>query len=469
MTAEALDISGAVETVMFGTRVLGWARCQPGNQPVQVELLLDGEPQAAAWTSIPRQDLGGDFGFALTSPRPLQPSDWLLGRTVLRGQVEGAAPRVLPLAAGVRDMALQGWTTQLLALGERDFGAMMQGLSAHPGFARWVMHHPEARAMPERARVAAVLAGLPGTPPAGGLAEVGWVLAPVGYQSVDGTALLGRGGQVFAVGGPNRPLDESLRDPAAPDVQRSATAWREVVAGRVRHCAERGIGFLQVLIPEKQTVLPEYLPVPWPVPIALWRALEQQVAAAPELAAAVVDALPVLRGLAEQGEVPFMTLDSHLTSPAALRLFEALLARMGLAPPFTVAFDRQEVMLGDLALRMFGGVELPESYLVPDAAFEAAVATTELVLREIPGPMFKARHIWRNPAAPLDAKVVCFGNSFFGDGGRPQKLSYWFARAFREFHFCWSPDFEPDYVAEHKPDWVLCQTIERFMTQVPAR
>jgi hypothetical protein len=200
------------------------------------------------------------------------------------------------LAPPLLESARQGWVAQLVALGASEFDALMQGLAAHPRFAAWVLEHPEARALPERARVAAVLAQLPGAPAAGTPAEVGWVLAPVGHQSLEGTAVLGRGGHVFVVGGPNRPLDQALRDPASPRVQQEAAAWAAVLAGRVRHCAERGIGFLQILLPEKQSVLPEYLPTAWPTPIALWRALEQQVAAAPELAAAVMDALPVLQG-----------------------------------------------------------------------------------------------------------------------------------------------------------------------------
>ena len=192
------------------------------------------------------------------------------------------------------------------------------------------------------------------------------------------------------------------------------------------------------------------------------------MAASPEVAAAVLDTLPLLRGMAEQGEVPFLTLDSHLTPAAALRVFDAVLARMGLAPPFSGAFDREQVMQGDLALRMFG-VALPEAFQAPGAALQAMLPEPEMLVNDTTGRHVQARFVWRNPAAPLAAKVVCFGNSFFWDGGLPQNLSFWFARAFREFHFCWSPDFEPDYVAEHQPDWVLCQTIERFLTKVPAR
>ena len=77
------------------------------------------------------------------------------------------------------------------------------------------------------------------------------------------------------------------------------------------------------------------------------------------------------------------------------------------------------------------------------------------------------KFVWKNAAAPFDLKVVAFANSFFERGGTARSLSWWCCRAFREFHFIWSPDLDMGYVREVAPDWVICQTIERFLPRTP--
>ena len=71
--------------------------------------------------------------------------------------------------------------------------------------------------------------------------------------------------------------------------------------------------------------------------------------------------------------------------------------------------------------------------------------------------------------APVKARVVVFGNAAFERGADPRALSWWFARAVSECHFCWSAEMDEDYIRAHSPDWVICQTTERFLPQLPAR
>jgi hypothetical protein len=78
------------------------------------------------------------------------------------------------------------------------------------------------------------------------------------------------------------------------------------------------------------------------------------------------------------------------------------------------------------------------------------------------------RRSWRCPAAPIQMKVLVFGNSFFERGGDSTSLSWWFARIFSEFHFIWSPEMSPEEIEFLKPDLVVGQTIERFMRVVPS-
>ncbi len=72
-----------------------------------------------------------------------------------------------------------------------------------------------------------------------------------------------------------------------------------------------------------------------------------------------------------------------------------------------------------------------------------------------------------NQNAPINKRVLCFGNSFFERGGTSRCLTWFFARLFREFIFIWSPAMEKRVILRERPDIVLCQTIERFLYRIP--
>jgi hypothetical protein len=75
---------------------------------------------------------------------------------------------------------------------------------------------------------------------------------------------------------------------------------------------------------------------------------------------------------------------------------------------------------------------------------------------------------WRHAEAPLPLRVLAFGNSFFERGSNCTTLSWWFKHLCREFHLVWSKDIDQTVIETLKPDLVIAQTIERFLTVVPA-
>ena len=62
---------------------------------------------------------------------------------------------------------------------------------------------------------------------------------------------------------------------------------------------------------------------------------------------------------------------------------------------------------------------------------------------------------------------MVFGNSFFERGAQSWRLSWWFKHFYREFIFCWNPALDLELVEKFQPDLVICQTVERFLTQIP--
>jgi hypothetical protein len=73
---------------------------------------------------------------------------------------------------------------------------------------------------------------------------------------------------------------------------------------------------------------------------------------------------------------------------------------------------------------------------------------------------------WVNHSATQTLTVLAFANSFFERGGDATTLSWWAARSFKEFHFCWETNIDFSYVEKIKLDIVICQTVERFLPRV---
>jgi hypothetical protein len=46
-------------------------------------------------------------------------------------------------------------------------------------------------------------------------------------------------------------------------------------------------------------------------------------------------------------------------------------------------------------------------------------------------------------------------------------LSWWCKQIFSEFHFVWEPRFRQDILEKVKPNFVIGQTVERFLHVVP--
>jgi len=186
--------------------------------------------------------------------------------------------------------------------------------------------------------------------------------------------------------------------------------------------------------------------------------------------ASYVSALDVLSSWRPGQDDPWLRHDSHLSASGALALIRALLPRLSVDPSVLsdVVLGRHTLINGDLGRRFFG-IDLWDPQLEPDDV--AAWPSREIaphVVEDPPG----GRHIgsrlhWRNNEALIDASILVFGNSFFGSGQSAGKLSWWFARLFKDFEFVWDPAFDVDHLRRRKPDLVVGQTIERFLGRVP--
>jgi len=282
-----------------------------------------------------------------------------------------------------------------------------------------------------------------------------------GRISTDGVVQAGRNGYLFLLSGSNH-LAKFYTDELNLDLE----SWITCFHRRNEIAIGLGIRYIQVMIPEKSSVYYEYAPftaaagsVPYLNLIDL--ALNNN--------APICDVLPDLLRAKDDRPV-YLQGDTHLSTfgaeIVARRILQDLGETVNLDPPKVTKVLR----IGDLNERYSDDGDVSELISIYEKLFfENVEGDIELISSVDPETGHQAtRRAWRNNTAPLKKKVLCFGGSSFERGDYSGNLSWWFARLFSEFHFIWSPDLDIDYVKTISPDIVICQSIERFITQPPA-
>ncbi|WP_449373266.1 alginate O-acetyltransferase AlgX-related protein [Arthrobacter psychrolactophilus] len=291
------------------------------------------------------------------------------------------------------------------------------------------------------------------------------VMIPIGLESHDKSAKIGRDGHLFLTGGTNGV--ESLYSDNPPELTREKTEeWLELFNRRRNESARRGIQFLQCIIPEKLTVLNEMAPFPVLGPTPLLQGLETALRPSDFYVSGVQAFTNWAR---PDGQ--FLKADSHLSPTGAQVMFANLASKLNTSmidSITSIKMDNPRFEMGDLS-RRFYRLPIYGGYKEPDTS-QIARHTEKLIQTENSESATKhigSRFSWRNDSAQDPRKVIVFGNSFFGPGKRPIELSWWGKTFFREFHFVWSPEIDWDIVDRVRPDVIIGQTIERFLPAVP--
>ena len=458
------DINGVVELIE-GNMLGGWARPHDTTGPVRITVLLDAAEIGSGMLGIPRPDLGGDFGFSIECTMPPEPLAVLSGHLRVVARTEDCQQQ-LQIVAPLRARLLARFIAENLHDAHVDeIEPVWQALGRLPALAERATAPLPELAERKRTELALRRAGWnPDSPETA--SALSFLLVRVGLISPDGSAVVGHNGEVYLAGGGNRVLEQFLTPPGDPSIEPLVMAWLATIVERARLLDAAGCRFQQILIPEKLSIYPEKFPAAVPSPSPLLAGLEAALAASP-VAARIVFGRGELLAALPKAQI-FPRVDTHLTARATHALFVAMLRNMGYTSFPPLDLSARETQIGDLATRLVG-VDLPEEYAMPGEDYIArGAAGVRLVASEIPAEgHLGTRLVWQNRAAPFDVKVVAFANSFFERGGNARALSWWCSRAFREFHFIWSADLDMAYVRAEAPDWVICQTIERFLVRPP--
>lgn len=300
-------------------------------------------------------------------------------------------------------------------------------------------------------------------PMAPAFADLSAILTPIGLVSADGSATLGRNGFIYLTEGTNNVLSRYDRKRASSE--QLAQAWIALMDQRDERQTAAGRDFLQLVVPEKISAVPENLPFPLRTPTDLLTLIEDAMSAAGR-----GYYLPILPLFRAEPERSFYRLDSHQSAYGSYLVALAVARRLGSDALEGLAFDTPAVRTGDLAFRMLGA-PLHETVFEPTIdRIDFLSATPQKVSADLPAQGHNgSRLVWRSEIAPIKRKVVVFGNSCFERGGK-WRLSWWFARLFEEFHFVWDINVLDNYADSVGADMVVGQTMERFMfARMPTR
>ena len=461
-----MSIYGCIELATPSGLLAGWVREDESlDAEIELSVHLDGVLLAYARPTSDRPDTGVRSGYHIEVGIPIRLIDLLSGRLQLQARSSlSVGFSVLAPMERVAETAVEDFVANDLAAfrpedRDRLFGEIGREI-ANPDDTVIAARASEQR---QRRQLAELVGSLPVVRPDDDAPSM--LGLPVGHISPDGSAMIGHDGTLFLVGGSNGLLGLYLQSEEDDTLRIATEQWVTLLERRRQALEERSVQYLQIVVPEKLGVARANFPRAIPAESPMLRRLESEIKSRDLLARHYLSVREMLR-IAEPAltDLAFPRTDSHLSFAGNFSVFAAMLARMGLPTPTPPADLVTSAFTGDLAERFFG-VKLFDQITLPKPDLDADLSKgLELVEAFTPeGRHVGTRYVWRNASAPFPKKVVAFANSFFERGGDARCLSWWFARSFREFHFVWHPNVDLDYVDREQPDWVIAQTIERFL------
>lgn len=278
----------------------------------------------------------------------------------------------------------------------------------------------------------------------------------IGEISNDRSAIVGRDGWCFIYEGSNNYRAAYLDQRLAP----LAEEWARLIAQRQSYCDSLGIHFIQIIVPNKATLMPERFPER--IGSGMTTILQKLLDASP--AANLICPVEEMRQSSVR-EAIFRRNDSHLTLAGNTFITELIFNASGVDIGYVPRIEVCKVNhVGDLGSKF--NTPIVESFYAPrfDIGLlnqEKIEKTYEVVIEGFNG----TKQSFHNPGAPIKKTVLVFGNSFF-ERNPSWGISPLFIALFENFHFIWAPRFIVEEVRSLNPDLVLSQTCERFLTKV---
>jgi alginate O-acetyltransferase complex protein AlgJ len=245
--------------------------------------------------------------------------------------------------------------------------------------------------------------------------------------------------------------------------------WAELIESRARKLRSLGIQYVHVNVPEKLTVYENKLHDP---PVIDWQLspairLGEMVRHLPDV---WLDLVTPFRSGRDEKNL-FLKTDSHWSLDGCFLCYRLICQRLGIpvAPNLLDRTVHEMVGTGDLGLKLEPVVsERRSAFAYTKHAKRIYANAVARYLGAAPLPvMHVGSHVrYRNDAEwAARKKIVIFGDSSSNIGG--DVLTRMLAESVRDVEFIWSSNLDWDYIQRSRPDAVVYELVERFMTILP--
>jgi hypothetical protein len=275
--------------------------------------------------------------------------------------------------------------------------------------------------------------------------------------SQSGAVLRGFAGHLFIADGGN--MWERQLVGQIGLTEEALRAWAAALAARRDRAAEMAVRLVNIVIPEKQLVLPLFRWRTDRAPDVSHRPLMHIQAAAGDWP--MLYPIAALR-LAEPWCELYWRGNSHWCASGCMIVAQEILRALLGEDPGLAA----RIRLERAAFRHDLLTHFPEDIAIEEVIriCEAGSRIFDTMTFARTGHYGGSHYITRNLAAPVRDSLIIFGDSNSCDMGLAAALS----AIFTDVHFLWSKSVNWDYVREMQARFVVCECAERFLITPPA-
>jgi hypothetical protein len=278
----------------------------------------------------------------------------------------------------------------------------------------------------------------------------------------------GRDGWLFLIGGSNSV--SSLYDHDSALLSDNAVRkWAELIERRARRLEQMGIQYVHIHVPEKLTIYDDKL---WDPPIVDWRLSPavrlREMLKDSRYGHVYLDLVEPFRTAPDKDNLYFKT-DSHWSGEGCYFAYRLLCERIGIAPEPDLLSRAHQSIDGKLDMGSKFDPPIYEPVKFYDFPMKSTRVYRNAIARYLETPEFGAaihvgthvRYLNRTPGA-AKKKILLFGDSFSSQRG--DALTGMLAETAREVEFVWSSNLDWAFINRVKPDVVIYELVERFMT-----
>jgi hypothetical protein len=242
------------------------------------------------------------------------------------------------------------------------------------------------------------------------------------------------------------------RRPLTPEATREIA---DHLIERFRMITETGARCMTIVLPEKSVLANSKRLTPLVVSDAR-PAIQLRDALAGRPVEIYDYAISVFDAFVDPAEACLKT-DTHLTSAAFHHLFRYAMKRLGRAPAVGYSVAEPETFIGDLGIKLEPCRRETTRWRRPFFATREVIDEATPAIRQ--GTTLRGTRIYHESGADNSLTCLLIGTS------SAYATREWFFANFRKVHFYWENAFDPGFLREARPDYVVFLANERYLSR----